>query len=77
MSSSMLRRFALGLAAAGAILAGSASDAQARRRTVIVTHVVHAAPVVVYRHYAPRVVHYSAPVVDYRVRAPRHHHYRY
>ncbi len=74
MSSTMLRRFAVALAATGAIVAGSASDAHAGR-TVIVTRVVQPVPVYVYRPYAPRVVYYSAPVVHYRVRAPRHYHY--
>ena len=60
MSSTMLRRFAVALAAAGAIVAGSAGTAEARR-VYVVTQVVRPAPVVVYRYYTPRVVYYRAP----------------
>lgn len=62
MISTLLRRSALALAAAGAIVAGTAGAANAHQ-TVVVTRVYRPAPVVVYRPYAPPVVVYRAPVV--------------
>jgi len=60
--SSIIRRAALALAAAGAIVAGSSGTASAYT-TYVVTQVYRPAPVVVYRPYAPPVVVYQAPMV--------------
>ncbi|HYF09429.1 MAG TPA: hypothetical protein VD970_17550 [Acetobacteraceae bacterium] len=62
MSSRLLRRAALAIAATGAILTGTAGSAEAYQ-TYVVTRVYRPAPVVVYRPYRPPVVVYRAPIV--------------
>lgn len=62
MISTLLRRSALALVAAGAVLVGATSAASAHQ-TVVVTRVYRPAPIIVYRAYAPPVVVYRAPIV--------------